>query len=631
MSPINQTDELNVFWSHARWALFVWTLLILASLAWNYTTLDKQADELVHREAVANFNKDQAFRNWGTSHGGLYVPVSEYTQPSQYMSHIKDRDIKTPSGVELTLMNPAFMVRQLTESFSSDYGVKGHITGLVLLRPENAPDPWEREALFKLKDGAEEVVEVSQIDGEDYLRLMRPMYMIDGCDKCHGHLGFKNGDFRGGVGVSVPLKLFIEGRNESFLSFAQTHIILWFMGIGGIGYWGRQVRGNILDSIDAEKALRDSERKLSNILHLSPEAIIATDSTGNIKLFSEGATRVFGYDSDELIGKNIKLLMPKRYRGHHDQHLGDFTKGSDDFIRMDERSEIMALHKEGHEFPAAASVSKMDIDGETYFNVVLRDIKNQKDNEKALVKAKEVAELSSRSKTEFLANMSHELRTPLNAIIGFSEMLEKEYHGSIGDAKNKEYANDIHSSGKHLLAVISDILDIAKIEDDRDIELEEENVDISKAIKSCLIMVSERANFANIEVKTNIAPNIADLISDERRIKQIIINLLSNAIKFTKAKGRVSIGAFMDEEGSINIAVEDNGIGISEEDLPNILEPFVQVRHESQQIYQPGTGLGLSLVKAMVNSHDGKIEVESEVDKGTKVTIIFPPERTVKS
>ena len=144
-------------------------------------------------------------------------------------------------------------------------------------------------------------------------------------------------------------------------------------------------------------------------------------------------------------------------------------------------------------------------------------------------------------------------------------------------------------------------------------------------------MVSERANFANIEVKTNIAPNIADLISDERRIKQIIINLLSNAIKFTKAKGRVSIGAFMDEEGSINIAVEDNGIGISEEDLPNILEPFVQVRHESQQIYQPGTGLGLSLVKAMVNSHDGKIEVESEVDKGTKVTIIFPPERTVKS
>ncbi len=224
-------------------AFLVWTLFMLALVVWISWEVDDQAIRMAYKEAVANFNKDQAFRIWATGHGGVYVPVTEDTQPSPYLAHIPERDITTPSGRALTLMNPAYMLRQMMDQYSDLYGVKGRITSLTPLNPGNAPDPWERAALQAFEDGrTQEVFEVTEIDGEPYLRLIRPMTVGKGCLFCHGHQGYNVGDVRGGVGVYVPLAEYYSAAESSKATMRFSFGGIWLLGMAGIGWIGRHGR-----------------------------------------------------------------------------------------------------------------------------------------------------------------------------------------------------------------------------------------------------------------------------------------------------------------------------------------------------------------------------------------------------
>ena len=191
---------LAQFYRMVTLLVLIWTVAVIASLTWTIYREKEQTLALAKNEAIANFNKDQAFRLWGTKHGGVYVPATAETPPNPYLSHIPDRDITLPSGKQFTLMNPAYIVRQMMDDFNALYGVKGHITSLNPLNPGNAPDPWERKALAAFEKSEEEAFAVTEQDGERYLRLMRPMVTKAGCLKCHGHQGYKEGDIRGGRG-----------------------------------------------------------------------------------------------------------------------------------------------------------------------------------------------------------------------------------------------------------------------------------------------------------------------------------------------------------------------------------------------------------------------------------------------
>ncbi len=172
-------------------AVLIWTAMITASFFWYYGHESDKAVELARKEALTAFKKNMAFRYWGTKHGGVYVPVTKETPPNRYLENIPERDIITPSGKKLTLMNPAYMVRQLMEEYSELYNVRGHITSLKLLNPENAPDDWERQALKNFENGVREVFEIVSSAREDNLRLMRSLYIKEGCLKCHEHQGIK--------------------------------------------------------------------------------------------------------------------------------------------------------------------------------------------------------------------------------------------------------------------------------------------------------------------------------------------------------------------------------------------------------------------------------------------------------
>jgi signal transduction histidine kinase len=229
-------------------------------------------------------------------------------------------------------------------------------------------------------------------------------------------------------------------------------------------------------------------------------------------------------------------------------------------------------------------------------------------------------EAANRHKSEFLANMSHELRTPLNAIIGFSEVLGERLFGELND-KQAEYTEDILSSGRHLLSLINEILDLSKVEAGR-MELELATFDLPLAIDNARTFVRERATKHGITVDLDVDEHLGEFVGDERKIKQILLNLLSNAVKFTPEGGRIGIDA-KQSNGSVEISVTDTGIGIAVADQARIFEEFRQVGSDYEHKSE-GTGLGLTLAKKFVELHGGKIWLTSEVNKGSKFTFTLP-------
>jgi signal transduction histidine kinase len=264
-------------------------------------------------------------------------------------------------------------------------------------------------------------------------------------------------------------------------------------------------------------------------------------------------------------------------------------------------------------------------DGKTgeYQNLVSvsRDVTERKEQEIETEAARERAEAANQAKSRFLANMSHELRTPLNAVIGFTDLMRQGMFGSLGNDRYEEYATLIYDSGQLLLDMITDMLDMAKIEAGK-LELNFERVDLSGTIDDSMRMLVDRADQAGVELGVSLPAQPISLVADRRAVKQVLLNLLTNAIKFTPPGGRVDV-VVSQSEGRVRIGVRDTGIGIPAQDLPRLGNPFEQVCADPM-LAKAGTGLGLALVRALVEQHGGHLRIESEEGVGTEVSVDFP-------
>ena len=421
-------------------------------------------------------------------------------------------------------------------------------------------------------------------------------------------------------------------------------------------------RNELIEEIET---LRAREERFSMIVGLAKDAIVCVDSAKRIVLFNRGAEEVFGYDADEVLGQPLASRLPAPARDGHGAHIEAFRSSGTPARFMSERAEIHGRRKDGTTFPAEASISAFTSnDDETYFTAVLRDVTERKDFEEAMRQTEEdlhaqmleiratrdqfeaqgtelvnlceefavtrdAAIYANHAKSEFLAHMSHEIRTPLNAILGFSEVIGSELLGPVTPPKYREYACDIHESGTHLLELTNDILDLAKIEAGK-LELQDGEVDVPHAVDASLRFVKERANDAGIALKTEIDADLPVLRADERMIKQMLINLLTNAVKFTPNRGEVTVLATLDRLRALRLSVRDTGVGIAAEDIPKVLESFGQADNSRAGVSE-GTGLGLPLVKSMIEMHGGTLGIESEIDAGTTVTICFPSNRLAHS
>ncbi len=368
----------------------------------------------------------------------------------------------------------------------------------------------------------------------------------------------------------------------------------------------------------AEEALRESERHYRLIVDQASDMIARFDAVGRCTFMSPGGCAILGRDPSDIIGQG-----PLRFV--HPDDRDDIAKIYEHAQQGQDQPNVVyrAVHKDGHSVWLEASSRPIYDDEEQLREIIIiaRDISERKATEDHLRAAREKAEAANRTKSRFLANMSHELRTPLNAVIGFSDIMCEEMFGELGSEKYKDYSRLIRESGHFLLDLITDILDMSKIEAGK-YELYLEDIRLDAVADAALLLVHQRAKDKQLTISVDIDPELPVITADERAVKQILLNLLSNAIKFTPKNGAIALTAIQQED-MVQITVRDTGIGIAPDAVPRLARPFEQARSDAA-LAQAGTGLGLALVKSFVTLHGGELSIDSALGNGTAVTFTLP-------
>ena len=378
---------------------------------------------------------------------------------------------------------------------------------------------------------------------------------------------------------------------------------------------------NAIERERIERRQRETRRELDFQKYaLDEHAIVSISNVqGNIIYVNDKFCDVSGFSKEELIGKNHRIVKS-------DGHRPKFFKDLWGAISNGEvwHGELKNKAKDGHYYWVMTTiVPTLNANGKPFQYVSIRtDVTARKEAELKAITA-------SRTKSDLMANMSHELRTPLNAIIGFSGFMKDEMFGSVGSDKNREYIEDINSSGQHLLELINDILDVSAIEADG-LELQESDVDVERIVNSTVRLIKPRAKTGEITITSSIDENVPHIYADERRIKQVLLNLLSNAVKFTPQGGEVSVDANINDDGSFSFLISDSGIGMDEEEAAVALSAFGQVDSGLDRKHE-GTGLGLPLTKGLMELHGGTLKIKSKKGHGTTVSATFPEGRVIKN
>ena len=407
---------------------------------------------------------------------------------------------------------------------------------------------------------------------------------------------------------------------------------VWLLvGLGTL-VGGRALARQVERATKAHETLRSTNRDLDFYKYaLDHHAIVGiTDVQGKIVFANDKFVEISRYTRDELLGRDHRILNS----GHHPK---EFFRDMWRTIAQGKpwRGEVLNKAKDGtHYWVDTTIVPLLDEQGKPFRYFAMRvEITDRKRAEHELVlarisaeAAKTIAEAANRAKSELIANTSHELRTPLNAIIGFSELMKMEAFGALPD-KYKAYAKDINESGKHLLDVVNDILDVSAIEVG-EIKLNDEPISLAEALRSAIRLVQPRAESAGIALRDDIPIALPRLRADQRRIKQVALNLIANAVKFSNRDGLVTVTANQGLDGHLFFRVVDTGIGMNQDEIAHAMTKFGQVDSSLARKYE-GIGLGLPLAQELIALHDGTLNIESEKGCGTTVTVSFPKSRTV--
>ncbi|MEI7611755.1 MAG: ATP-binding protein [Betaproteobacteria bacterium] len=619
--------------------VFVWTILVVVSLLAQREQLNRTAVALARIDAIANLKKDMTIRQWASSVGGVFIrekfaPALDSLEEEERLVAIRS----TGESFRLVTVTPIHLLLAIQgasnlQNNKQESGIHERLTSNQLRNIENAPDDWETKALDALTQGGDIVVEtLPKMGGHGLMRVMIPMRMEKECLDCHRDTLIPIGGLRGGAAVSINLNTYRAAQEPTWLAIRYWHLGIWIIGLVCIYTFGFFSRRRDIEKLQSEEERRENETAFASM----SEGAIITDVDGTILWVNDAFCSISGYERNEVIRQNPRILKSGQHGVEFYQELWRQLSSVGHW-----RGEIWNKRKSGEVFPEEISIQALKgPDGKIRrFISIFSDISERKHNEKELqdyrdhledlvrqrteelTVARDAAESANRTKSAFLANMSHELRTPLNAVIGFSQLMDKDPALMPNQRRNAEIIN---SSGNHLLTLINDILELSKIESGKK-ELHAESVDLTKLLEQIADMLRLRAEQKGIQLALVMKGLPPDIYVDPVILRQVLLNLLSNAVKFTTV-GKVSllVNGLETETGEVRLIfnVIDTGVGIHDEDLTRIFQPFEQAGGFNQE----GTGLGLTISQQYVRMMGGELKVESEIGKGSvfSFSIVVP-------
>ena len=350
-----------------------------------------------------------------------------------------------------------------------------------------------------------------------------------------------------------------------------------------------------------------SEAKYNAIIAIAHDGIFTFDEQQRITIFNEGAERIFGYTEDEMLGKKVDELIPPQYLAATMERFAEFAAGTEKALGVGMRLDVAGLRKNGEEFPAEASISKVAVNDGVLYSVIVRDITERRNTERALKRA-------VTARDEVLGIVAHDLRNPLSTIMMQVAVMSEDENG-----RDKKALNVISRSADRMNHLIHDLLDVAGIEAGR-LKIERERLAAEAIAREAVEMQTPLASASGVRVQLAIAPGTTEISCDRHRVLQVFENLIGNAIKFSKAGGQITVGAVPGED-VVTFTVADTGAGVAHEDLPKLFEKFWQAKTSGRRL---GAGLGLVIAKGIVEAHGGRIWAESELGRGTSIHFTIP-------
>jgi PAS domain S-box-containing protein len=617
-SKLNYKNHHSKFLKIGFFLCVCWIFVIGCLLWWAIINQKQSIYKFAAVEARASFHKDLVYRRWSAIHGGTYVPSTNETPPNPYLSHVAERDILTPSGKALTLVNPAYMTRQVHDLGQNKYGLIGHITSLNPIRPENRPDKWETDALIAFEKGKNEITSVRLIDGVKYLRLMRPMITKKECLKCHAKQGYKEGDLRGGISVAVPLSSYETIANKNILNLTVTYVIIIVLGIISLIITFVVLNKRDYRQKKIEQSLQESEEQHRSIIQTAMDGFFLADTKGRLLEVNETYCKMSGYSDKELLSMRISQLESIE-TGHEVENRIQTI-----ISRGEDRFESQHFRKDGTTFEVEVSVQYRSIDGGQFVSFI-RDITKQKKMETLVHQSQKVESIGT-----LAGGIAHDFNNILFPIIGNSEMLIEDVPE---DSPFKYGLNQIYTGALRASELVKQILTFSR-QETGELKL----MKLQPIIKEALKLI--RATIpTTIAIKQNIQPDCGAIKADPTQIHQIIMNLATNAYHAMEVIGgemNVRLKKVKIEEPDLFnpdikpgtfacLSISDTGKGMDNELIEKIFDPFFTTKETGK-----GTGMGLSVVHGIVKSMHGTIQIYSEPDKGTDFHVYLPLAEDIK-